>query len=59
MPCVQSGMLPISQALEPKEHDPGNLSLLTKITLNGKLLPHKKDVAVVYPYDALWEKVSG
>lgn len=54
--AFQSGMLPISQALEPKEHDPGKLSLLTKLTLNGKLLPHKKGVAVVYPYDALWEK---
>lgn len=51
-----SGPVQISQALYKLDHDSGNLPFIVKATLNGLLLPHKKEVTVVYPYDPLWTK---
>jgi len=51
-----SGPVQISQALYKLDHDLGNLPFIVKATLNGLLLPHKKEVTVVYPYDPLWTK---
>ncbi|MBE5827889.1 MAG: glycosyltransferase family 2 protein [Butyrivibrio sp.] len=52
----QSGPIPLDEVLSIYQKSEIHLSFSKKITLNGKLLPSKKGVAIVFPYDRLWKK---
>lgn len=52
----QGGPIPLSAVRSIYKYRNVHLPLIKKITLNGKLLPKKKDVALVFPHDRLWVK---
>ena len=52
----QSGPIPLSTVKSIYKDKNIHLPPLKKITLNGKLLPKKKDIAFVFPHDRLWVK---
>ncbi|SCY76928.1 glycosyltransferase, partial [Butyrivibrio sp. INlla14] len=52
----QSNPISLDEVLSTYENPNVHLPFLKKITLNGKLLPSKRDVAIVFPYDRLWKK---
>ncbi|MBE5827883.1 MAG: glycosyltransferase family 2 protein [Butyrivibrio sp.] len=52
----QSGPIPLSTVKSIYKYRNVHLPLLKKLSLNGKLFPKKKDVALVFPHDRLWVK---
>jgi hypothetical protein len=52
----QSKLMPLTDVLSVGKEGHIHLPLHKKISLNGKLLPQKKSIAVIYPYDRLWKK---
>ena len=52
----QNGLISFEEVISMYKEKNVHLPFYKKITLNGKLLPSKKDVTVVFPHDRLWKK---